>query len=147
MSGVVQRLVLNVVFILFLARQSKFCALVQLVSVTFARDVHHDQVFATDVEFCVLSLWLSFRVDLHWVVLIRSVDRNSCLVSIDRSLGTSMDRLGLLPLHGLSNAILALQCLRVDIRCHGKVLLFNFLVSYYGCLHALVVRHRGNVVL
>lgn len=40
----IERYVLNMVVILLLAAQSKFCAFIQLVSVALSRDVHVDEV-------------------------------------------------------------------------------------------------------
>ena len=51
----VQADVLQVVFILLLRAQREFGALVELVGVAFARDVHHDQVFAVVVKLSSLN--------------------------------------------------------------------------------------------
>ena len=76
------------VLILLLARESKLGALVELVSISFPRDIHHYEVFTANVKLCVLPLLLALRVNLHRLVV--------PLVSVHSSLGTGVDsrRLG-----------------------------------------------------
>lgn len=141
---VVQRLVLYVVFILLFAWQSKFGTFVQLLSVAFPWNIHHDQVFSTYVKFGVFSWLLAFRI-VHRMI---SIDRRA-LVSIDCSFGASVDGCRLLALHSLTDSVtvLTLNCFRMDIWSHRKSLMLLF-VGYQRSLHAsLVVGRMSDVVL
>ena len=75
---------------------------------------------------------LPFRIDLHWLVSV-------ALVTVYSSLSASVYSWRLSP-------ILSLQGLGVDIRGHSKGRLL-LLVGLERCLHTLVVRGVGDVVL
>lgn len=63
----VDRNVLEMVLVLFLAAQRQFRALVQLVRVALPRDIHHDEVLS---ELILVSIVHSDRVMVHLAVVL-----------------------------------------------------------------------------
>lgn len=60
----VDRNVLNVIIVLLLTAKCKLCRLIELVSVAFARDVHHDQVFSLIIELSLI--WPIAFIVVHY---------------------------------------------------------------------------------
>ena len=56
--------VLDVVVVLLLAGECQLGGLVELISVTFTRDVHHDEIFSLWIEFLARAIINLVRVSL-----------------------------------------------------------------------------------
>lgn len=74
-----ERNVLKVVLVLLLAAESQLGALIQLVSISFSWNVHHDEIFSQLILICVIH---PHRIVIHLTIILHSSD-DRCILGMN----------------------------------------------------------------